>query len=346
MNELAFGLGGFGGLESLDGFGGGFVGQPSFYRTDSRPRLLPFFSLSPFSFPSFRGEDDLDGNYYAQHLSQEGESMEQIAQMYNVPQPILEAMNPHIQNPNDIAPGSTAYIPRLDKMHCQTMYVQQEVPVNAAQPASFREPEQQTMPYPGIPHMYSQGQYPHLNYPQAYSQQFYGVHPQAGGYYGPHGVGFQAGGHLGGHGVGVHAGSNFGSHGLGVHAGGHLAGYGTGVHAGTHFGSQGVGVQAGGHLGNLGAGVHAGTHLGHGTNGHGVGVHAGGHLGGYGTGIHAGSHFGSHGVGVHAGGHWGNHEAGVHADSQFGSHGVGGHVGGHMGEHSSGHHHGHEDGNQ
>ncbi|SFK98147.1 hypothetical protein SAMN03159341_102529 [Paenibacillus sp. 1_12] len=330
MDDRAFELGGF------SGFGGGF-GHTPLFNPFFRQQSVPFFFLSPSFFPSYRGEDDRDGNYYAQHQCQEGENMENVAQMYNVPQPILEAMNPHIQNPNDIAPGSTAYIPRLDKMNCHTMYMQQEVPANAANTTSFRDPEHQTMPYPGIPQMYAHGQYPHPNYPQSHTQQFFGVHPQAGGYYGPHGVGFQAGGHLGGHGVGVHAGSNFGSQGVGVHAGGHLGGYGTGIHAGSHFGSQGVGVQAGGHLGDHGAGIHAGTHFGHGVNGHGVGVHTGGHLGNYGAGIHAGTHFGGHGVGVHAGGHWGNHEAGVHADSQFGSHGVGGHVGGHMGGHSGGH---------
>ncbi|MDR6551664.1 LysM domain-containing protein [Paenibacillus qinlingensis] len=125
------GYGGFGGFGYPQyGFGGPFY-NPYF----PRRRLLPYFFLSPFAFPFFiRGEDDRDGTYYAQHQCVEGDSMVKLAQKYNVPQPILEAMNPHIQQPDSLTPGNITYIPRLYKMHCHKMYLEHEVPEGASVP--------------------------------------------------------------------------------------------------------------------------------------------------------------------------------------------------------------------
>ncbi|MNI22846.1 hypothetical protein D3C73_764100 [compost metagenome] len=71
-----------------------------------------------------------------------------LAQKYNVPQPILEAMNPHIQNPETLAPGSITYIPRLYKMNCHKMYLEHGAaeneansPMNQAQkPTPYADP--------------------------------------------------------------------------------------------------------------------------------------------------------------------------------------------------------------
>lgn len=132
---------------------GGFGGFGPFgpaYPFFPRRRLFPFFFLSPFYFPFFRGEDDRDGTYFTHHTCQEGDTFGTLASQYNVPRPILEAMNPHIQQPETLSPGTTAYIPRLDQMHCHKMYVEQEVPFTGSVPAYGG---QQMMPssygYPG-----------------------------------------------------------------------------------------------------------------------------------------------------------------------------------------------------
>ncbi|WP_161631218.1 LysM peptidoglycan-binding domain-containing protein [Paenibacillus pinihumi] len=95
-----------------------------------RPRFFPFFFLSPFFFPFFRDGNVRDDQYYAQHQCKEGDTLESLARMYNCPQPILEAMNPHIQNPAQVQ-GTTVNIPRLDKMYCHKMYLEEKAEVNS-----------------------------------------------------------------------------------------------------------------------------------------------------------------------------------------------------------------------
>ncbi|SDN05447.1 LysM domain-containing protein [Paenibacillus sp. yr247] len=151
---------------------GGF-GQPTFFNPFFTPfvnpfifprrRFIPFFFLSPFFFPFFRGEDDRDGTYFSQHTIKDGDTMGKLAQTYNVPGPILEVVNPHIQNLNVLAPGSIIYIPRMDKMYCHKMYLEQEAPETGAPSPMY--PTQQTMPYTGTPsHMYPGQQMPPYSY--------------------------------------------------------------------------------------------------------------------------------------------------------------------------------------
>jgi hypothetical protein len=304
MNR-ALGYGGF-------NYGGlGHFGVPHHPFFFPRRRFVPFFFLSPFFFPFFREETDRDGTYYAQHHCKEGDTMGSLAQQYNVPQPILEAMNPHLQNPNALVSGTVTYIPRLDKMYCHKMYMEQDATANNAVPPQY--PQQQMMGDFRDPNKPPQPSHNQPIYPYAHIPQYPGVYPKATEPQGGQGLGFHAGGYLGGHDVGVHA-------------GGHLGGYGAGVHAGGHLDGHSAGVHTGGHLGGYGAGVHAGGHL----DGHGAGVHTGGHLGGYGAGVHAGGHLDGHGAGVHTGGHLGNYAAGVHADVQLGKHGLNVNAGGEL----------------
>jgi hypothetical protein len=139
--ERQFGLGHhFGGFGSP--FFGGF-GSPFF-----RPRFFPFFFFSPFFFNPFfpfRGEGDRDGMYH-NHQCKEGDSMGTLAETYNVPQPILETVNPQIQNPAVLNPGETIYVPRMHKMYCKKMYMEEESP--------GMYPTQQAMPYTGAPQVY------------------------------------------------------------------------------------------------------------------------------------------------------------------------------------------------
>ncbi|MBJ6362742.1 LysM peptidoglycan-binding domain-containing protein [Paenibacillus sp. GCM10012307] len=102
--------------------GAGPFFHPSFF---PRPRFFPFFFLSPFFFPFFRdGQHQHD--LYAQHSSKEGENLASLARQYNCPLPILEAMNPHIQNPAALQ-GAVVNIPRLDNMYCHKMYLEERV---------------------------------------------------------------------------------------------------------------------------------------------------------------------------------------------------------------------------
>lgn len=140
------GFGGFGGFGHPFGFGG--FGSPFFNPFFFPRRFSPFFFLSPFSFPFFRGEDDRDGEYFTEHQCTHGDTMIVLAQKYNVPRPVLEAMNPHIQNPNVLTAGIIVYIPRMDKMFCHKMYLEHEM----------SGPSQQTMPYTGATYPMSSGQ--------------------------------------------------------------------------------------------------------------------------------------------------------------------------------------------
>jgi spore germination protein YaaH len=130
-----------------------FFGSPFFF---PRRRLFPFFFFFPFFFPFFRGEEDRDGMYYT-HTCGEGDTMRKLAKKYNVPQPVLEAMNQHIQNPAALRPRETVYVPRMDKMYCQKMYMEEgEIQMNqpmmpyTAMPSSMY-PAQQMIPYPNQP---------------------------------------------------------------------------------------------------------------------------------------------------------------------------------------------------
>ncbi|WP_199622624.1 LysM peptidoglycan-binding domain-containing protein [Paenibacillus alkalitolerans] len=146
MNRQFFGSPfGFGGFGGFGGFPfGGFGGFSPFFFGGRR--FFPSFFLSPFTFPFFRGEDDRNSMYYAQHQVREGETMDVLAATYNVPRPILEAMNTHIQNPHLLAPGTVVYIPRLDRMYCKMMLMEQE-----SSHMGMAYPAEQTMTYPGVP---------------------------------------------------------------------------------------------------------------------------------------------------------------------------------------------------
>lgn len=135
------------------GFGPGPFHPPFFI---PRRRFIPFFFISPFVFPfPFRENDERSGMHHIQHHVKEGETYDTLAQMYNCPRPILEAMNPHIPHPYALAPGMVVHVPRLDKMVCHRMYMEQEVYDGvAAHPgygASMAMPYMGTAPiYPGL----------------------------------------------------------------------------------------------------------------------------------------------------------------------------------------------------
>lgn len=161
-------------MERHFGFPFGGFGHPTFFNPFFNPfffprrRFFPFFFFSPF-FPFFRGEEDRDGTFFMHHQCKEGETLESLAQAYNVPRPVLEVTNSHIQNLTVIAPGSIVYIPRMDKMYCHKMYLEQEVPaagtasaMSPVDPAGhmyqwqprapygeYPYPVQQTVPYSG-----------------------------------------------------------------------------------------------------------------------------------------------------------------------------------------------------
>jgi|GEM_PF-967148 LysM domain. len=105
------------------GFGGGF--RPPF-RPFPHPFfpgrfLYPFFFFSPFFFPFIR-EDDRN-YYYAHHQAQAGDTMEQIAHAYNIPNALLEEANLHIANPKSLKHGETVVIPRISNMYCHKTYM-------------------------------------------------------------------------------------------------------------------------------------------------------------------------------------------------------------------------------
>jgi spore germination protein YaaH len=153
-------------------FGSPFFFNPFFF--PRRRRLFPFFFFFPFTFfPFFREGEERDGMYYV-HTCQEGETMTKLAKKYNVPQPILETINPHLQNPAAFSPGETIYVPRMDKMYCQTMYMEdntqyigQQTTPYATMPSAMY-PTQQMTPYTG---MYPQMQPYTGTYPQMYPDQ-------------------------------------------------------------------------------------------------------------------------------------------------------------------------------
>lgn len=106
-----------------------------------RRRFFPFFFFSPFRFPFFRDEAR-NGDYYTPHHCKMGDTMESLAEMYNVPRPVLEAVNPHIQNPAALVAGSTIHVPRMNRMFCQRMYAEFE-----SAPNTGHIPMQSTAPW-------------------------------------------------------------------------------------------------------------------------------------------------------------------------------------------------------
>jgi hypothetical protein len=120
------------------GFGPGPFFNPFFV---PRRQFFPFFFLSPFGFPFFRGEDDRDGMYHMKHHCKEGDTLDSLAQTYNCPRPILEAMNPHIQHPHYLAAGTVVHIPRLDQMVCHKLYLEQEVYDERAAYPGYADPK-------------------------------------------------------------------------------------------------------------------------------------------------------------------------------------------------------------
>lgn len=113
-------------------FFGPFPGFAPFYGPFGFPRrrLFPFFFFSPYRFPFFR-DDERNEEYYSRHHCKKGETMESLAEMYNVPRPVLEAVNPHIANPAALAPGSTVHVPRMNRMYCQRMFAELEAAPSA-----------------------------------------------------------------------------------------------------------------------------------------------------------------------------------------------------------------------
>ncbi|WP_282943671.1 LysM domain-containing protein [Paenibacillus sp. RC67] len=71
---------------------------------------------------------------FSSHRCQEGDTLHSLARAYNVPLPILEAMNTHLPAANPITPGSVVHIPRMDTMFCQKVYWEQPVPASYSSP--------------------------------------------------------------------------------------------------------------------------------------------------------------------------------------------------------------------
>lgn len=112
-------------------FGGFGFGRRPFFRPFPHPFfpgrfLFPFFSFSPFFFPFFRDGDDQNEMCFAQHQVQPGDTMWNLAHMYNMPLIILEEANPQIANPNELRVGEIVYIPRISHMHCQKTYMERD----------------------------------------------------------------------------------------------------------------------------------------------------------------------------------------------------------------------------
>ncbi|MEF3302023.1 LysM peptidoglycan-binding domain-containing protein [Paenibacillus sp. GYB003] len=152
-------------MERAFGFGPFF--NPFFFPR----RFVPFFFFSPFFFSPFlfpfRDENEQRDLFYT-HACREGDTMEKLAGMYNVPIPVLEAVNPHLQSPAALTPGACVYVPRMDKLYCQKMYMEQE---HAVSPAYGQSP--QAAPYFAKP---EGADYPPYGYPamQPASQAGYG----------------------------------------------------------------------------------------------------------------------------------------------------------------------------
>ena len=115
------------------GFGFHPFFRPFFNPFFPRRFLFPFFSISPFFFP-FRGDENANEMCYAHHQAQEGESLESLSHVYNMPHPILEEANPHIGNPTQLRAGETVVIPRISNLQTQKTYMESEMP-NSVAPA-------------------------------------------------------------------------------------------------------------------------------------------------------------------------------------------------------------------
>lgn len=135
-------------------------------RVSPRGRSFPFFFLSPF----IRGEGQAAPNF-AQHHCQEGDSLQALARTYNVPLPILEAVNSHLPDVQ-VAPGSVVHIPRMDTMFCQKVYLDQRMPGNAGYFPHFSPSIPSTKPSNPAAHAPSQP-FPRYNHPTASYKGFY-----------------------------------------------------------------------------------------------------------------------------------------------------------------------------
>ncbi len=63
---------------------------------------------------------------FAQHQVQPGDTLWNIAHMYNIPLPVLEEANPQLANPNELRVGEMVMIPRISHMHCQKTYMERD----------------------------------------------------------------------------------------------------------------------------------------------------------------------------------------------------------------------------
>jgi hypothetical protein len=103
-------------------FPGSFTGTPFF---PQRP-VVPFFFLSPFARrPFYRDGSKHEALYHAQHHCTDTDTILNIAETYNVPHEILLELNPHIQDPNSLGPGTVVGIPRMHNLYVQKMYMEQ-----------------------------------------------------------------------------------------------------------------------------------------------------------------------------------------------------------------------------
>lgn len=83
-----------------------------------------------------------------EYRTQAGDTLETIADKYNVPMPILASMNPHLTEAG-IKGGETIYIPRLNRIYCQQMFMEDEMDSDSGMPGAMYPGQQ-----PGYPPQY------------------------------------------------------------------------------------------------------------------------------------------------------------------------------------------------
>lgn len=116
--------------------------------------LFPFFFFSPFFFPFFRDENgnpnvNPNNEMFAHHQAKGGDKLENVAHMYNMPYPLLEEANPHIENPKSLKHGESVYIPRISHMYCHKTYVEKEVEAPKGKFGAKSNDPSPWMPYQG-----------------------------------------------------------------------------------------------------------------------------------------------------------------------------------------------------
>jgi LysM repeat protein len=119
-----------------------FFGSPFFPQFGHfgfpRRRFFPFFFFSPFFFPFFFRGDERDGAMYTTHHCQHGDTMESLAEMYNVPKSVLETFNPHVMGQDILTPGTRIQVPRLNRMNVHRMYLEvEDGPMSNVSPTAF-----------------------------------------------------------------------------------------------------------------------------------------------------------------------------------------------------------------